>query len=172
MTGLVDSEQDSKYKISMYVKAKEIGIPASFVELRHEATHGDLPSLAVLRRASEKALEWLWNDYWQYLDVRSGNLDEDEISAFKNGREQLRENFRSILRSYVSDKSYFANTKPVFTTAAGANVFKIACLKLAQICRGERLVLAELIVVFLEYKVLVPSSKMRVPASSYSTDGY
>lgn len=171
MTGLVDSEQDSRYKISMYVKAKEIGIPASFVELRHEATHGDLPSLAVLRRASEKALEWLWNDYWQYLDVRSGNLDEDEVSAFKNGREHLRENFRNLLRTYVSDKSYITNTKLVFTTAAGANVSTITCLKLAQICKGERLVLAELIVVFLEYKVLVPSSKMRVPTSSYSTDG-
>lgn len=157
----------------MYVKAKEIGIPASFVELRHEATHGDLPSLAVLRRASEKALEWLWNDYWQYLDVRSGNLDEDEVSAFKNGREQLRENFRNLLRSYVSDnKSYIANAKLVFTTATGAKVSTGACLKLVQICKGERLVLAELIVVFLEYKMLVPSSKMRVPASSsYCTDG-
>lgn len=172
MTGLVDSEQDSRFKISMYVKAKEIGIPASFVELRHEATHGDLPSLAVLRRASEKALEWLWNDYWQYLDVRSGNLDEDEVSAFQNGREQLRESFRNLLRSYVSDnKSYIANTKLVVTTATGANVSTGTCLELARICKGERIVLEELIVVFLEYKMLVPSSKMRVPASSYCTDG-
>lgn len=156
----------------MYVKAKEIGIPASFVEIRHEAIHGDLPSLAVLRRASEKALEWLWNDYWQYLDVRAGNLDEDKVSAFKNGREQLKENFRNILRSYVSEKSYIANTKTVFNIAACTNVSKIACLELVQICGGERLVLAELIMVFLEYKVLVPSSKMRVPDSSYSPDGY
>ncbi|KAL8930700.1 MAG: hypothetical protein Q9208_000571 [Pyrenodesmia sp. 3 TL-2023] len=60
--------QDSKYKISMFAKATELGFPASFVELRHEATHGSLPSLAVLRQAAVRALHWLWDAYWRDLD--------------------------------------------------------------------------------------------------------
>lgn len=50
----------------MYQVAKEIDLPASFVELRHQATHEDLPSLVVLRRATTRALEWLWDYYWHY----------------------------------------------------------------------------------------------------------
>ena len=67
VTGLLDSQQDSKYKVSMYAKAQEIGLPALFVDLRHEATHGDMPSLTNLRRAALQALRWLWDDYWKVL---------------------------------------------------------------------------------------------------------
>ncbi len=64
VTGLLDSQQESKYKVSMYAKAQEIGLPALFVDLRHESTHGDIPSLSNLRSAAQRALEWLWDDYW------------------------------------------------------------------------------------------------------------
>jgi len=70
VTGLLDSQQESKYKVSMYAKAQEIGLPALFVDLRHEATHGDMPSLTNLRSAAQRALQWLWSDYWKGL----GNL--------------------------------------------------------------------------------------------------
>ena len=35
------------------------------VDIRHEATHNELPSLALLRLAAERALEWLHTNYWQ-----------------------------------------------------------------------------------------------------------
>lgn len=57
----------------MYQVAKEIDLPASFVELRHQATHEDLPSLVVLRRATARALEWLWDYYW----LHQGGAIED-----------------------------------------------------------------------------------------------
>lgn len=59
----------------MYTIAQQIGLPALFVDLRHESTHGDMPSLGNLRGAAQRALRWLWDDYWSKLggvgDARS-----------------------------------------------------------------------------------------------------
>jgi len=35
------------------------------VDIRHEATHNELPSLALLRLAAGHALDWLRASYWQ-----------------------------------------------------------------------------------------------------------
>ena len=159
MTGLLDSEQDAKYKVSMYAKAKQIKLPASFVELRHEATHGDLPSVVVFRRAAEKSLDWLWNDYWKYLDVRSGNLDEDDIDAFKEGREKLKEKFRAVLRDYSEVREDVTKATSHKDTVMLADLTNEICLELVKICKNERLVIAELVKVFLEYRMMIPSAR-------------
>ncbi|KAM0335801.1 hypothetical protein ACHAQA_000851 [Verticillium albo-atrum] len=67
VTGLLDGHQDKQRKLSMYSVAKTIGLPATFVELRHQATHEQLPSLAKLRAAARKALGWIWEYYWRAL---------------------------------------------------------------------------------------------------------
>ena len=74
VTGLLDSQQDSKYKVSMYTQAQKIGLPALFVDIRHEATHGDMPNLTNLRSAADRALKWLWDDYWKDLEEHSPAL--------------------------------------------------------------------------------------------------
>lgn len=63
--------------MSMYTVAKTIGLPATFVELRHQATHEQLPSLAKLRSAARKALDWIWNYYWKNLPGE-GNAEVGE----------------------------------------------------------------------------------------------
>lgn len=67
VTGLLDSHQDKKRKLSMYSIAKTIGLPATYVELRHQATHEELPSLPKLRVATQKALSWIWDYYWMHV---------------------------------------------------------------------------------------------------------
>jgi hypothetical protein len=52
----------------MYSLAKTIGLPATFVELRHQSTHEQLPSLAKLRTSARKALAWIWDYYWKHLE--------------------------------------------------------------------------------------------------------
>lgn len=52
----------------MFQRAMDLGLPASFVELRHEATHREPPSLVVLRKAAQRSLEWLWDHYWADID--------------------------------------------------------------------------------------------------------
>lgn len=49
---------------SMYAHAATIGMPQTFVDLRHQVTHGGIPNLAHLRRMTEQALEWLWERWW------------------------------------------------------------------------------------------------------------
>lgn len=71
VTGLLDSQQDKQKKQSMYSLAKTTGLPATFVELRHQATHEQLPSLLKLRSAAGKALAWIWDFYWRDLPAQA-----------------------------------------------------------------------------------------------------
>lgn len=98
VTGLVDTDQKARYRVSMYEKAKQLGLPAAFVELRHEITHEELPNLSSLRHVVKRSLQWLWDDYWAKLTPA---LPSTEPKA----RSRLKERFRSILRRYV-DKAY------------------------------------------------------------------
>ena len=41
------------------------GLPRLLVDIRHEASHNDLPSLPLLRLAASDALQWLQAGYWQ-----------------------------------------------------------------------------------------------------------
>ena len=91
VTALLDSTQTSKYKVSMYAKAAEVGLPALFVDLRHESTHGEMPSLRVLRDAAEKGLEWLWRDYWEGMGEVGGNrIEAQTVREVVEGREEER----------------------------------------------------------------------------------
>lgn len=73
VTGLLDGHQDRARKLSMYGVAKTVGLPAGFVELRHQGTHEPMPGLAQLRPAAGRALVWIWEYYWRNLpDVDDG----------------------------------------------------------------------------------------------------
>ncbi|TGO28699.1 hypothetical protein BPAE_0024g00440 [Botrytis paeoniae] len=82
VTGLLDSHQDKRRKLSMYSIAKTIGLPATYVELRHQATHEELPSLPKLRIAARKALKWIWDFYWADLTI---DEKDDDCKIFVRG---------------------------------------------------------------------------------------
>ncbi|KAK6075303.1 hydroxyacylglutathione hydrolase [Seiridium cupressi] len=85
VTGLLDSHQDKQMKQSMYSIAKTIGLPATFVELRHQCTHEQLPSLLKLRSAAQKSLVWIWDYYWKHLtDDEYVDADGDNEIAIGN----------------------------------------------------------------------------------------
>lgn len=76
----------------MFQRAVDLGLPASFVELRHEATHREPPSLVVLRKATQRSLEWLWDNYWAEVDD-SGDapvLGDDDVSVRSACQDVLR----------------------------------------------------------------------------------
>ena len=54
VNGLVDPLQQGVYARSIAGIAAQIGLPQWLVELRHAATHEDLPSLEVLREAARE----------------------------------------------------------------------------------------------------------------------
>jgi hypothetical protein len=65
VNGLVDPMQHGQRAASVHGLARELGLPPSMVELRHESTHNRLPSLSRLRLAADQALLWLHQHYWQ-----------------------------------------------------------------------------------------------------------
>jgi ribosomal biogenesis protein LAS1 len=54
VNGLVDPLQSGTYARSILSIAAQIGLPAWLVELRHAATHEDLPSLELLRDGAKE----------------------------------------------------------------------------------------------------------------------
>jgi ribosomal biogenesis protein LAS1 len=84
----------------MFQRAIDLGLPASFVELRHEATHRELPSLVVLRNATQRSLEWLWDYYWAKTDSDVALVSGRSASAVSNGADDGNvEEIRSVVRT-------------------------------------------------------------------------
>ncbi|PSC75177.1 ADP-glucose pyrophosphorylase small subunit isoform A [Micractinium conductrix] len=65
VNGIADSAQRGRLAASVASLAGAAGLPRLLVDLRHEATHNELPSLAALRLASQHGLAWLQANYWQ-----------------------------------------------------------------------------------------------------------
>lgn len=70
--------QSKSRKQNMFAVAKTLGLPASFVELRHQISHEALPSLLTLRAGAERALEWIWGYYWAHLSEDEDAAPEDD----------------------------------------------------------------------------------------------
>ncbi|KAG0699715.1 Las1-like-domain-containing protein [Suillus ampliporus] len=64
VNGLVDPLQAGAYARSIASIAAQLGLPSWLVELRHAATHEDLPSLEMLREAARESLTWLLHNYF------------------------------------------------------------------------------------------------------------
>lgn len=65
VNGIVDVAQKGSFRGSISNLAQELQWPQWFVDLRHSATHGKLPSLPALRIASKEALWLLCQRYWE-----------------------------------------------------------------------------------------------------------
>ena len=65
----------------LHEAAEKVGVPEWVVQVRHETTHGTLPSLTVLRAALEFSLSWLQTNYWnssQNFFPAPANSDSEE----------------------------------------------------------------------------------------------
>lgn len=113
----------------MFQRAMDLGIPASFVELRHEATHRELPSLVVLRSATQRSLQWLWDNYWAKI---SASVAEKQLSATEMGFSMVLSihlyTMEELCRSFSRVKAKERNTTPRATAR-----------DLAGYCRGNGL---------------------------------
>ena len=65
VNSVVDSFQTGAFAQSIGAIAERIGLPQWLVQVRHSATHEDLPSKSVCRTACERALAWLDQHYWK-----------------------------------------------------------------------------------------------------------
>ncbi|GFR46559.1 hypothetical protein Agub_g8151, partial [Astrephomene gubernaculifera] len=78
VNGISDSQQRGRVAASVAVLADVAGLPRALVDVRHEATHTELPSLPLLRAAADSALGWLRENYWdaqaRALDAAAGRI--------------------------------------------------------------------------------------------------
>ncbi|OAA66112.1 Las1-like protein [Cordyceps fumosorosea ARSEF 2679] len=136
VTGLLDGHQDKLRKQSMYSIAKVIGLPATFVELRHQVTHEQLPSLAQLRPAAHMALDWIWDYYWKQLDQHNEPTSQESCkeAVLKYLREEDEQRRQAMiaraLRRWDMDK-LMATIKDLQATLPGNQVY-LKCMKLKQ----------------------------------------
>lgn len=132
----------------MFNRASMIGLPLSFVELRHEAAHRELPSLVLLRSYTNRALEWLWDYYW----VR---IDQGSLSTVKIGEDRLRGRVKGLLQQFwqqvESDNNSRKRVKSLATSVSQS---------LVSICKSESLEGVKVVCrVLLEDGFLVPENR-------------
>ncbi|XP_011082168.1 uncharacterized protein LOC105164994 [Sesamum indicum] len=89
VNGVVEKTR-KKNEISIGEAADAIGIPRMLIDIRHEGSHRDLPSLQLVRLASKKALDWLVSYYWK--------PQEEAIPTQSNQAAKLRKEIKRRLR--------------------------------------------------------------------------
>ncbi|XP_073126980.1 uncharacterized protein [Henckelia pumila] len=80
VNGIIEKTR-RKNDISIGEAADAIGIPRTLIDIRHEGSHRDLPSLKLLRGASEKALDWLISYYWEPQEkvIPDQNIEKENM---------------------------------------------------------------------------------------------
>ncbi|KAH8705403.1 Las1-like-domain-containing protein [Talaromyces proteolyticus] len=153
VTGLVDSKLGGLRR-TMFQRALHMGLPASFVELRHEATHRELPSLVVLRSAVHRSLEWLWGYYWVRIDgaapvaaENGGGNGNDYLLGGTRG--QIKQSLQHLLQ---------ADPAPA-KKKARAQAVSVVSQSLIRICESESDGPQVLARVLLEDDILIPSER-------------
>ena len=84
VNGLVDNSQRSTHALSIASLASSLHLPRLLVDVRHESTHSQLPSLPVLRYAAWEALRWLWVHYWQQQDSGTDTVKTNITRALQS----------------------------------------------------------------------------------------
>lgn len=146
VTGLVDTKLGSGGGGTMFNRASMIGLPLSFVELRHEAAHRELPSLVLLRSYTNRALEWLWDYYW----VR---IDQGVSFPANAGEDGLRGRVKSMLQQFWQQVQSDNSRKRVKSLATSVSQ------SLVSICKSDVEGAKVICRVLLEDGLLVPENR-------------
>ncbi|KAL5518691.1 LAS1 [Sanghuangporus vaninii] len=104
VNGLVDPLQLGTYARSIASIAAQIGLPLWLVELRHAATHEDLPSLELLRTGAKESLTWLLHKY--FLPILSvASVEESAPVVRLSPLHPLLKRYKSLMKTISRDAS-------------------------------------------------------------------
>ncbi|KAK5149150.1 hypothetical protein LTR04_007412 [Oleoguttula sp. CCFEE 6159] len=161
VTGFCDIGRNKSNRVekSMYEIARELDMPASFVELRHEATHDELPTLQRLQCNNEDALKWLWQYYWAKIDSPLPVLSEASIcEANTIDSKALAHELQTALKDFLSQRLDLLRAG---TAAAmkSKDLTSAACLECVRTCHNDRRRLEVFVSVLLGEKIIIPSGR-------------
>ncbi|GJJ75938.1 ribosomal biogenesis protein LAS1 [Entomortierella parvispora] len=156
VNGYVDGFQSSKSAKSIaYLAVEKVGMPISFVELRHTATHDYLPSLTSLRRETNEAIGWLKENYWdkQLVPVRLDETPSEEMLS------AMTDDVRRIIEAYKINKEKQIEENNLSQPKTETHIVGRLVRDLIKRCRSGDELLETLVPVLLEPGMLVPKSK-------------
>ena len=87
INGITDQFQTGVYAQAVQNIADKIEIPDWMVDLRHEATHGQLPSFEVLQSGINFGLGWLFRNYWEETSLK---IEEDMNKFYSNALDKIK----------------------------------------------------------------------------------
>ncbi|KAF9123468.1 rRNA-processing protein las1 [Linnemannia schmuckeri] len=168
VNGYVDAFQSSKSAKSIaYLAVEKVGMPIWFVELRHTATHDYLPSLTILRSATNQALAWINDNYWmpQLVSVKlDETLSPEMLTA-------MSDYVRTAITSHRSEKEKQLEENTLSQPKQEAHIVGRLVRDLIKRCRSGDELLDVLIPILLEPGMLVPNAKkMRASGRDLSLD--
>jgi ribosomal biogenesis protein LAS1 len=143
----------------MYETAKEIGMPSEFVDVRHECTHGELPSLRRLQSCAKDALHWLWESYWSNLGVPSTEHSGERTEPMSHEREiRLSESLHDALKRYLKSRRIAIKGSERDKDNNGDDAIQ-ECVSL---CKVEPTALQRLVFKLVKEKMITPSNRKQV----------
>ncbi|KAG0358398.1 rRNA-processing protein las1 [Mortierella sp. AD032] len=168
VNGYVDAFQSSKSAKSIaYLAVEKVGMPIWFVELRHTATHDYLPSLTILRSATNQALAWINDNYWmpQLVSVKlDETLSPEMLTA-------MSDYVRTVITSHKSEKERQLEENTLSQPKQEAHIVGRLVRDLIKRCRSGDELLDVTIPILLEPGMLVPNAKkMRSSGRDLSLD--
>lgn len=101
VNGITDQLQTGLYAQSVQLIADKINIPDWLVDLRHQATHSQLPGVEVLQSGLMVALTWLEENYWEETSV----IMEEKFNAQHAGIKEGLANYVALIIHVNSDES-------------------------------------------------------------------
>ncbi|KAG6919576.1 hypothetical protein DXG01_004239 [Tephrocybe rancida] len=113
VNGLVDPLQLGAYARSIASIANQLGLPSWLVELRHAATHEDLPSLDLLREAARESMAWLLHNY--FLPTINPSSAPESQTQLRSLEPVLKE-YKKLLKITSRDASLRSQYKPAILT--------------------------------------------------------
>lgn len=129
----------------MLERAKQLRLPASFVNLRHLATHEDLPTLPALRQAVKAGIDWLRQNFWAHQGLSKRILHE--LTEAPLLRLELE------LYNELPPVEHDSRARLVLDERATKT-----CVELVKLCKGDEDLLAELAMIIIECGFMVPDS--------------
>ncbi|KAF9569854.1 Las1-domain-containing protein [Agrocybe pediades] len=110
VNGLVDPLQVGTYARSITSIAQQLGLPNWLVELRHAATHEDLPSLDLLREGGKQCLAWLLHNY--FLPIINPVLNPQQIATPLRPLSPMLKLYKNTIKTITRDVSLASQYKP------------------------------------------------------------
>jgi len=97
VNGVTEPFQKQVFAQSVASLAARAGLPPGIVEIRHQASHQQLPPLPLLRMAARQSLSWLQENYWEVQLGHLGNSRKQILSHLSQWKQLAKDRFNATL---------------------------------------------------------------------------